>query len=75
MINNLRDLFAEEISDETASHLGNFLYELALAFESSYFGQIKRYNTSVIKVHKELMNQNNNQAQSMSEEEELQDIP
>jgi hypothetical protein len=73
MNDNLRDLFAEEISDETAYHLGNFLYELALAFESAHLGQIKRYNKSRIELYNELITQNSNQ--SVNGEKELQDLP
>jgi hypothetical protein len=73
MTNNLRDLFAEDISDEAAYYLGNFLYELALAFESAHLGQIKRYNKSRIELYKELMNQN--RAQSVNGEKELQELP
>lgn len=73
MIDNLRDLFPEGISDETAYHLGNFLYELAQAFESIHLGQIKRYNKSRIDVSSELMKQNSDQ--SMNAEKELQDHP
>lgn len=39
----LIDLLPEEISDEAAHHLVNFLYDLALMVESLYFGQIMRY--------------------------------
>lgn len=72
MNDNLRDLLEEEISDETAYHLGNFLYELALAFESIYLGQIRRYNQSRIKLNNELVTQNSNQG--VDEEEGLQDL-
>ena len=43
MITNLHDLFPEGISDETAYHLVNFTMDLALALESHYFGQIRRF--------------------------------
>lgn len=54
MRKTLRDLFPEDISDETASHLGNFLFELASAFETAYFGQIRRYNKSRTNLAKEM---------------------
>jgi hypothetical protein len=73
MNDNLHDLFAKEMSDETTYHLGNFLYELALVFESAHLGQIRRYNKSRIELRSELMDQNSNQSQSINEEEELQD--
>jgi hypothetical protein len=72
MNDNLRDLLEEEISDETAYHLGNFLYELALAFESIYLGQIRRYKQSKIELNNELITQNSNQG--VGEEEGLQDL-
>jgi hypothetical protein len=40
---HLHDLLPEEISDETAVHLTNFVMDLALAIESHYFTQIMRY--------------------------------
>lgn len=43
MITNLQGLFPEGISDETAYHLVNFAMDLALALESHYFGQIRRF--------------------------------
>lgn len=39
----LRDILPQEISDEMAFYLTNFAMDLALAIESYYFGQIKRY--------------------------------
>lgn len=73
MTNNLRDLFAEEISDETAYQLGNFLYALALAFESAHLGQIKQYKKSKTELHNELMDQNSNPP--MNTEKELEGPP
>jgi len=58
MSNNLRDLFPEGISDETAYHIGNFLYELAQAFESAHFGQIRRYTKSMTDMGHKMMDQN-----------------
>jgi len=73
MSDSLRDLFPEDISDETAYHLGNFLYELAQAFESIHLGQIRRYKKARIDFSNELMKQNSDQ--SMNAEKELQDPP
>ena len=39
----LHDLLPEEISDEAAYHLVIFAMDLALALESHYFGQLKRF--------------------------------
>ena len=54
MTDTLRDLFPEDLSDETAYHIGNFLYELSLAFEGIYYGQIKRYHKAEIDVVNEM---------------------
>lgn len=40
----LIDLLLDEISDEAAHHIVNFLYDLALVVESLYLGQIVRYS-------------------------------
>jgi hypothetical protein len=37
------DILPEEISDETAYHLADIFMNLALAIESRYLAQIKRY--------------------------------
>ena len=58
MTDNLRELFPEELSDETAYHLSTFLYELALAFESIYLGQIMRYHKSRTDFRHEMVQQN-----------------
>lgn len=71
MIDNLHDLFAEDISDETAYHIGNFLHKLAMAFESCYLGQIRRYHQSQINLSnelRELMHQNSEQIIDIAEE-------
>jgi hypothetical protein len=39
----LIELLPEEISDEAAYHLVNFISHLAVALENHYFAQIKRY--------------------------------
>ena len=72
MIDNLRALFPEDISDETAYHCSNFLYELALAFESSYFAQIREYHKSNEDFRNEMIEQNSAQS-SMNEEQDLVD--
>jgi hypothetical protein len=70
MRNTLRDLFPEDISDETAYHLGNFLYELALAFETAYFGQIRRYNKSRANLAKEMRFESSDQGLNVEKERE-----
>lgn len=40
---NLTELLSEEISDEIAFHLANFMMVLALAVDSHYVVQIRRY--------------------------------
>lgn len=80
MTNNLRDLFAEDMSDETAHHIWHFLSELVLAFEAIHYGQIRRYNKSRTELYNELRNQNEelvkqNSDQSINAEKELQDPP
>ena len=42
---HLYDLLPEEVSDETAFHLVNIFMDLALAIESHYFTQIRRYTS------------------------------
>jgi hypothetical protein len=37
-------VFPDELSDETASALSEFLYQLAAACESRYFVQLRRYH-------------------------------
>lgn len=69
---NLRDLFPEDISDETAYHLGNFLYELALAFEAIHLGQIMRYNKSRTDVSNKMKQDRDQDAEA---EKERQDLP
>lgn len=75
MTDNLHDLFPEDISDETAYHLGNFLYELAQAFESVHLGQIRRYNKARIELNNELIKQNSDQSMDAEAEKELRDLP
>lgn len=38
-------LFPDGISDETASVLSEFLYELAAAWENRYLTQLRRYHS------------------------------
>jgi hypothetical protein len=40
----LIDILPDELSDETAYHLVNFMMELALRLESIYFSQLRRYD-------------------------------
>jgi hypothetical protein len=40
----LIDILPDEMSDETAHHLVNFMIELSLALESRYLAQLKRYD-------------------------------
>ena len=42
---SLHRLFPDDISDEAASALTEFLYELAVACESRYLTQIQRYHS------------------------------
>ena len=37
-------LFPDDLSDETASVLSDFLYQLATACENQYLAQLRRYN-------------------------------
>jgi hypothetical protein len=37
-------VFPDDLSDETASALSDFLYQLAAACESRYFVQLRRYH-------------------------------
>ena len=39
----LIELLPEQISDEAAHHLVNFMSNLALALEDHYFAQLRRY--------------------------------
>jgi uncharacterized protein YqiB (DUF1249 family) len=74
MIGNLRDLFAEDISDETAYHIWNFLHGLAVGFESCHFEQIRRYCQSQIDLSNELMElMHKNSEQTIGITEESQD--
>lgn len=73
MRDNLRDLLPDNFSDETAHHLVNFFYELALAFESIHLGKIMRYQQSLIELRDEMVSQDN--VQEQRKEEKLQDPP
>ena len=53
-MDNLRDLFPQDISDEAAYHIGNFLYELAFAFDNAYYAEISRYYQSEIDFAEEM---------------------
>jgi hypothetical protein len=40
----LIDILPDEMPDETAYHLVNFMMELALTLENHYFDQLRRYD-------------------------------
>lgn len=45
MVNiKLIDLLPDELPDEAAYHLVNFMVELSLRLESIYFSQLRRYD-------------------------------
>lgn len=48
MNDNLRNLLPENLSDETAYHLVDFFYELAIRYESIYLDKIMRYEKAII---------------------------
>ena len=48
---DVRELFPDDISDETAYHLVNFFYDFALAFESIHLGKVLRYQKAMIEEH------------------------
>lgn len=73
MYDTLRELLPDDITDETAHQLANFLYELALAFESIHLGKIMRYQKSLIELRDELVGQSCIKKQRKVEE--LQDPP
>jgi hypothetical protein len=73
MHDNLRELFPDNFSDETAHQLVNFFYELALAFESIHLGKVMRYQKSLIQSKDDLVNQIG--SQRAQKEEELQEPP
>jgi len=74
MINDLRDLFPEDISDETAYHMATFLYALAVAFESANFGKIRRHDQFQTDLGHELMElAHQNSEKIIGVEEEPQD--
>ncbi len=43
----LIDILPDELPDETAYHLVNFMMELALRLESIYFSQLRRYDRDI----------------------------
>ena len=73
MHDNLRELLPDDFSDETAHHLVNFFYELALAFESIHLGKIIRYQKSLIEIRDDLVS--HGFAQEQQKGKELQDPP
>ncbi len=48
VIDELPDLFYCNLSDEAASHIAEFLSNLAFIFEGTRFAQIHRYHRSMI---------------------------
>lgn len=73
MHDNPRHLLPDDLSDETAHHLVNFFYKLALTLESIHLGKIMRYQKSLIELKDELIN--HACAQEQQKREELQDPP
>lgn len=45
---NLHDLIPDEISDEAAYHLVNFLMALATELDSYYFDKMQRYTNDLM---------------------------
>lgn len=39
---NLEEFLPEDVSDETAAHIVNFMMELAMALDSHYFAKMMR---------------------------------
>jgi len=68
---DLYEILPEEISDADAAHLADIFMELAVAIESHYYAQIKRYNKSLEEFADEMRKQS--REQNMDTEEELQD--
>lgn len=62
-------LLPDNLSDESAYHLVNFINQLAFLFESTYFGQIMRYEKSKTDLRDPLFSQDSEQ------ETDLQDPP
>jgi len=48
MSSDIRELFPDDLSDETAYHLVHFFYDFALAFESMYLGKVLRYQKTIV---------------------------
>lgn len=71
MNNTLRNILPENLSDETAYHLVDFFYELALRFESIYLEQIMLYEKVII----EASNPSTHKERPQNKKEELQDPP
>lgn len=40
---NFEELLPEDVSDESAFHIANFMMDLALAVDSHYFAQLRRH--------------------------------
>ena len=43
----LIDILPDEMPDDTAHHLVNFMMELALTLENHYFDQLRRYSSDL----------------------------
>lgn len=48
---DIEPLFPERLTDEAASVLSSFLYDLAAACENRYFTQLRRYHESQRIIH------------------------
>jgi hypothetical protein len=57
MHDNIQSLLPDNLSDEAAYHLGNFFYELALAFESIHLVQLRRYEKLQVDLKHDLTSQ------------------
>jgi hypothetical protein len=70
MYDSLRKLLPDNLSDESAYHLANIFYDLALAFESINLGKIMRYENSGITLSDHSLGQDRVQEQSHAKEED-----
>lgn len=51
MSTDVDDLFPDELSDEAASALADFLHRLAAACDTRYFAQLRRHNRRQINLY------------------------
>lgn len=70
MYDSLRKLLPDNLSDESAYHLANFFYELALAFESINLGKIRQYEKSKIELSDDSLSQDCIQGQPHTKEQD-----